>query len=491
MSGHQAYTPISPPVESFQGPREAEDKKSFESKDLFGEASQKGGGSVPASDVTSPTTREMGLGTVGGEASVDRRLARTLSVWDGLGVTVGIMVGSGIFASPAEVIDSAGGTYAALLAWVASGFLVLLGALCYAELGATFPNAGGDTWYLTLAYGDWAGFAFTWTSFLVLKTGSQAIILFVGSSYIVGGASAAGGKEAGWAVTLVAVTAIWLLTGINCLGVRMGSIVQNSLSLVKMGILCIIIICGLAYAISSPGSKARVNFSRKLYSEDTTCVGFLLAMVDCLWAFDGWADVAYLAEEFTNPRTALPRVVCASIAITLTLFLLVNISYMMVLDASNMAKSKAVAMNFASVIGGRQLAGFIAFAVAVSALGSANGSILTGGRVFYASARDGRFPPFMAELSSRRAPYIALISQGVISTVLVCLPGASFSKLLHYFAPASWLFYAATGSTVIVLRQIEPDLPRPFKCPLYPIPPIAVVIVGVTLVTLSYQDICI
>jgi len=430
--------------------------------------------------------------------STNVRLSRSLRIVDGLGVTIGIMVGSGVFASPGEVVDRSGGTRLALLAWTASSVLVMLGALCYAELGAAFPHAGGDYWFLRLAYGEWAGFAFTWTNFFVLKTGSQAIILYVGSSYLIGGAEEAKGdaRGNGWVISVVAVCSVWILTGLNCLGVKFGSIVQNGLTTLKMAVLVAVCIIGVVFAATraqtgaSSCAKDNLGLNAAAFEPGTdhhdfanTGMGFALAMVACLWAFDGWADVAFLGEELANPKFAMPVVVLVSVGTVAFLFILVNIAYMMVLTSDEISSSHALAIDFAQTIGGSTVAGVFAFAVFVSSVGSANGSILTGGRVFFAAARDGRFPAILATLGENsRSPYAALIAQGVVSSCLLLLPGASFASLLHYFAPASWLFYAATGSTVIVLRRKFPQVERPFHCPLYPLPPIVVIIVGLCLV---------
>jgi len=421
-----------------------------------------------------------------------QKLCRSLSIFDGMGITVGIMIGSGIFASPSEVVERTGGTREAILAWAASSILVMMGALCYAELGAAFPHAGGDYWFLRLAYGEWAGFAFTWTNFFVLKTGSQAIILFVGSSYILGGSGAK--KDPGWMGTLLAVCSVWLLTAINCFGLRAGARIQNALTALKGILLAMVFLMGVVHYLNAPShspasdnlgldSSHHHHHDSGRVAAESSVVNFMLGMVACLWAFDGWADVAFLGEELMAPEKALPIVVMASIFVVAGLFILVNISYMLVLTRGEIEDSDELALDFAKRIGGTSMGSIVAFGIGISALGSANGSILTGGRMFFAAARDGRFPKILNKLSRvQRAPYTALIAQGVVSTILLCLPNANFKTLLHYFAPASWLFYAATGSSVIALRYRYPDVPRPFLCPLYPFPPFLVLTIGICLV---------
>ena len=424
------------------------------------------------------------------------RLARRLSVVDGMGVTIGIMVGSGIFASPGEVVDRAGGTRLALVAWASSSLLAMLGALCFAELGAAFPHAGGNYHFLSLAYHESVGFAFVWSSFFITSTGSQAIILLVGAKYLIGGGAVpdadenGGGTYANWPGTLVAVVAVWVITGINCLGVRSGARVQNTLTALKGLLVVGVIIMGIGYAASANPGHAHNNLSADGDDDGRqgggvgTILPFAQAMVACLWAFDGWADIAFLAEEMRNPSRSIPIVIVASVACTATLFIGVNIAYMCALSADDIASSDAVALDLARRVSpGPILAQCVAIGVAVSALGSANGSVLTGARIYYAAARDGTFPAFLSRISSRhRAPVAALLVQGVWTTLLILIPGANFSSLLSYFAVAGWFFYGATSIALIVLRWRFPDVPRPFHCPLYPFPPIAVGVVSALLV---------
>mmetsp|Transcript_9269 Transcript_9269/g.13919 ORF Transcript_9269/g.13919 Transcript_9269/m.13919 type:complete len:526 (-) Transcript_9269:139-1716(-) len=407
-----------------------------------------------------------------------QRLVRMMTVLDGVGVTMGIMVGSGIYASPGEVVNNAGSNVMAIVAWICSGILVLMGALCYAELGTTYPNAGGDSWYLTLAFGEWAGFAYTWTSFFVLNTGSQAIISIVGASYLCGSAKASGGKSTSWEVVVVALIIIWFMTLINTRRVRMGLGFQNFLLLLKCLLLVGVILMGFTSPLYLHGTNGSSTFS----GNQGSFTGFASAMVGCLWAFDGWADISFLGEEMNNPQRTVPAVVALSVSLTLGIFVLTNIAYMMVLSKNEMADSDNVAMDFAKRIGGAALMGALGVGVGISAMGSVNGSIITGARVYYANARDGRFPSFLGRLSSQNTPANALIAQGLFASLLLLLPGASFSSLLHYFAPASWLFYSAVGLSVIVLRAKNPDVRRPFECPLYPLPPLVLTAMGLCLV---------
>jgi amino acid transporter len=212
--------------------------------------------------------------------------------------------------------------------------------------------------------------------------------------------------------------------------------------------------------------------------------GFGSALVACLWSYDGYCDMNFLMEELSNPVVELPRIVLFSLAIVTAAYVLANISYFAVLDAGSIVLSKSVAVDLGYKVGGTTVAALFAFGVVVSTLGSNNGSIMTGGRAFYAVARGGHAPAFLAKLNRAGAPYTALLAQGAWTLVLLLLPGSSFSTLLDYFGPASWFFYAVTSSALIVLRYKEPLTARPYKTPFYPLPPLLVIVIaGVVIVS--------
>jgi basic amino acid/polyamine antiporter, APA family len=197
-------------------------------------------------------------------------------------------------------------------------------------------------------------------------------------------------------------------------------------------------------------------------------------MIPCLWAYDGWSNISYLAEEMIDFETRLPKAIVGGVSCVMICYLLANVSYLAVLSADKFEDSDAIAVDFGSKIGGRDvtLAGVFAAGVALSTAGAAHGSIMTGGRAFYSVARNHMAPASLGQLNSRGAPWVALLAQSTWTLVLLALPGSSFSSLLDYSGSASWIFYALVGSIVIRLRITQPDMDRPFKVPLYPLPPL-------------------
>ena len=463
---------------------------------------------------------DMGVGRMEGGPKDDGQpgaLVRSLTFKDGLGVVIGIMIGSGIFSSPGAALASAGASGSVLLAWAVSGVLVALASMSYGELGASMPSAGGDAEYLRQAYGEPASFLFAWTNFWVLKPGSQAIIATIFGEYVesvLRGNADSEARTASWLATVLSCGAIIGLTFINCLGVRSTANLQNTLTATKLGMVGVVCLLGLLAPVYSAeaASVVQSNLGADAFAH-FTITGFGRAMIACLWAFDGWADLGSLAEELESPQTQLPWIIVSSVAIVAVVYIFVNVAYFCVLEAQAVEDSSAVAIAFANNLwtnatACKATAVVIALGVSVSTLGSCNGSIMTGkslraslkhelshdlssfcpgGRVFYACSRDGTLSmlPCLNHLNKRGAPSRALIMQGVWGVVLLLLPGSSFSSLLDYFGPASWLFYAFTGSATIILRRQAPNMPRPFLMPLYPLPPIIVIAMSLVLVATS------
>jgi APA family basic amino acid/polyamine antiporter len=229
------------------------------------------------------------------------------------------------------------------------------------------------------------------------------------------------------------------------------------------------------------------NLAPSNSGDGTDLIGIGSAMIPCLWAYDGWSNISYLAEEMIDFETRLPKAIVGGVSCVMVCYLLANVSYLAVLSVDKFEDSDAIAVDFGSKIGGHDvtLAGIFAAGVALSTAGAAHGSIMTGGRAFYSVARNKMAPAQMAKLNSRGAPYVALLAQSAWTLILLALPGSSFSSLLDYSGSASWIFYALVGSIVIRLRITQPDIERPFKVPLYPLPPLLLCALSLFLITSS------
>jgi len=233
--------------------------------------------------------------TDGGSPPEDAALRRVLTVMDGFGVVTGIMIGSGIFSSPGTVVTEAGSPLVALLCWLGSAVLVLCGALTYAELGSMLPTSGGEYEFLRVAYGEAVGFAFTWTNFFVLKTGSQATISIVFGRYTYGllsgvDVSTVTDLDDLPAVKALAMAMIWSLVFLNLTGIRNSSSVNNFLTALKF-LLVFSLVCGGAwFVLAGVHVAGGAALAKPTSGDGTTWTGLFGALIACLWAFDGWAD---------------------------------------------------------------------------------------------------------------------------------------------------------------------------------------------------------
>ncbi|AGY60144.1 amino acid permease [Gloeobacter kilaueensis] len=403
-------------------------------------------------------------------------LRRSLGLIDGAAIVIGITIGSGIFASPGRVVAQVGSVGMAMAVWVVGGLLSLAGALCYAELGAALPVAGGEYAYLSRSLGRPLGFMFTWTQFFVMKTGAQAIVSIVFASYlgsILFGLDPRGaGVDGDWRIKAIAVSALVVLTAINCLGVRQGAVVQLVFTALKLVGLAGIIVLGFV-GLTQGGWT---HFVQPFAGSIALPSAFGGAMITSLWAYDGWSNLNAVGEELREPERNIPRAIILGTLGVMVVYILANIAYLAVLTPAEMASSRAAATALAVRIIGPVGGVLVPLAVAFSTFGTTNGSLITGARIFYAAARDGQFPRPFSYVSPQAVPTVALVAQGAWAVLLV-LPG-DFGTLVDYFGFAAWLFYALTVIGLIVLRVQAPDLPRPYRVRPYPLIPILFLLVA-------------
>lgn len=384
------------------------------------------------------------------------RPTATLRARDAVAIAVGIVVGAGIFRTPAIVAGLSGSPADMLWLWLIGGGLSVVGALCYAELAAAWPGAGGDYGYLVRAYGRRAGFVYAWARLAVIQTGSVALLAFIVGDYA---AAVAGGASAAWAAATVV-----LLTAINVAGVRAGTRTQALLTLAEVAGLILVVVAGLIIAPEAVAAAPRVTETQ-----------WGAAMVLVLLTYGGWNETVYVTGELRGARTRIVGVLLASLGVVTLLYLLVNFAYLRGLGLAGIAASDAPAADLLGRALGPAGSAAIAVAVAVAALTSANATMFTGARSSWAWGRD---VPALAWLGRwdgvRGTPGNALLVQGGVSLLLVgagALVRDGFSLAVDYTAPVFWLFFLAVGIALFVLRRREPDTPRPFRVPLYPVLP--------------------
>jgi len=399
-----------------------------------------------------------------GEAA---RPVPTLSLADAVAIIVGIVIGAGVFRTPSLVAANAPSESAVLLIWLAGGVVSFVGALCYAELATAYPHAGGDYHFLTRAYGRAPAFLYAWSRITVVQTGSVALLAFVFGDY------ASQLVPLGtFSASVYAALAVVALTALNILGVRQGTRTQNLLTAVEVSCLVLIIVAGLALAAPAPPEAAAAAGA----PAGGGAAGLGLAMVFVLLTYGGWNEAAYVSAEITGPRRNMAWALILSIGVITALYLLVNLAYLRGLGLGGVAGAEAVAADLMRGAVGERGAQFVSLIIAVSALTSANATVITGARTNYALGRDFRVFGFLGRWHrGANTPATALAVQGLIALALILigtLARRGFETMVEYTAPVFWCFFLLTGLALIVLRVKEPHVARPFRVPLYPLTPL-------------------
>jgi basic amino acid/polyamine antiporter, APA family len=394
----------------------------------------------------------------------------TLSLAAAIALIVGIVIGAGIFKAPALVASFSPSVGWMFAAWVLGGVISLIGALVYAELATTYPNAGGDYHFLQRAFGPRIAFLFAWARFAVIVTGSIALLAFVFGDYMTRLLPLGPMSEALYAAAAVAV-----LTWVNVRGIHSGAAAQTWLTVLEVLGLLIVVIAGLALATQG-GALATPAPAADSAAGAPTLAAFGMAMVFVLLTFGGWNEAAYISAELKNERRNMVRALVGSIALITALYLLVTWAYWAGLGLQGMAQSQAVAADLMKAAFGDTGEAVIAVVVAVAALTSINATMIVGARSNYAV---GRQWPLFRRLGKwdreRGTPVNALLVQGALALALVALglyARGGFQTMVDYTAPVFWFFFLLCGAALMVLRRKDPQAERPFKAPLYPLLPL-------------------
>lgn len=383
-----------------------------------------------------------------------------LTLPDAVGLIIGIVIGAGIFETPALVANQAGSYAAVLLLWLAGGVVSLIGALCYAELATAYPNVGGVYYYLKRAFGREVAFLFAWARLTVVQTGSITLLAFVCGDY-----ASQIWRLGAFSSSIYAAIAIAFLTILNIIGLQQGKWTQNLLTVAKILGLLLVVIVGLA---ATPNSTIPV--------ESSTTGTWGLAMVFVLLSYGGWNEAAYISAEIQNKQRNILRSLLWSIGIITAIYMLINLAYLRGLGLANMAKSEAVAAELMRSLWGEPGAWFISLLIVIATLGAINATIFTGARTNYALGQDFSLFGFMGHWQQRPStPSYALILQGAIALALVLLGTITrkgFETMVDYTAPVFWFFFLLSGISLFVLRNRESHIQRPFTVPLYPLTPL-------------------
>ena len=401
---------------------------------------------------------------------------RALGPFDATMVVIGGIIGSGIFINPYIVAQRLDTPALVLGAWIAGGAIALAGAFSYAELGALFPRAGGQYVYLRDAYHPIAGFLYGWALLALIESGAIAAVAITFANY----ALRLAGRPDLTAMPL-AIGAIVVLSIINYLGVKPGSRVLNVLVILKVAALAALIAAG-AFAPAEPGWWSTARSSQA--SGGATALSFGAALIPILFAYGGWQNANYVAEEIENPRRNLPLSLLAGTAAVVAIYVLVNAVYLRALGLEGLAATTTPASRAAEGMFGAVGDRFVTAAIAISTFGFLDLAILAPTRVYYAMAADGVFFPALAKLHERyRTPWLAILIQSTWSCILAAT--GRYEQLLNYVVFADWIFFGLTVGTVLVFRRTVPLKDRPagtYRAPGYPFVQIVFVLIAAAVV---------
>jgi amino acid transporter len=379
-----------------------------------------------------------------------------LSVTDGIFLTVGMVIGVGIFKLPSMVAGNTSGSAEFLFAWLLGGAVSLCGALVYAELAARHPETGGEYVFLSRGFGRGTAFLFAWSRMTVIQTGAIVAVAFAFGDYA-SEILSLGEKSS----AIYAALGVVALTALNMAGTLQTKNLQKIMEIALIAALVLLAVGGLVVG-GNPRAPVQAGAGGS----------FGLAMIFVLFTFGGWNEAAYLAGEVRDARRTMMRILVAGIVAVTALYLLVNLGYLAALGLAGIRDSKAVAADVMRLVAGERGAVLIAFVVCVSAATTINAAIFTGARTTYALGRDfGLFARLGVWRESGSTPANALLLQGAIMLALVAaasLTPDGFSAMVAYTAPVFWIFFLLTGLTLFVFRARGGEAPE-FRVPLHPI----------------------
>ncbi len=392
---------------------------------------------------------------------------RHLGVRHAMAVCVGMVIGAGIFRTSPNVAQSVMSARTLFAAWGLGGVLSLLGALCFAEMAAAFPHAGGDYTFLSRAYGRRLALFFAWSRFSVIHTGSMALLAFVCGDYLTQLVN-----FGPWSSSVFGVLTVLVLTWVNLRGVRLGLSTQiGFMALVLFGLGCVVV---AAIWVALQGASPQTSPSVTAAAEDHTAFG--TAMVFVLLAYGGWSDAATLSSEMRDERRGIVLALVGGMSIVAALYLAVNWGYLRVLGLDGLARSEAPAAEVMRAAFGRPGEILIVFTVTIAAVSIMNALLIVGARTTFAAARDlTGFRRLGSWDVARGTPAHAMLAMGAVAILLIgfgTVTRGGFSTMVDYLAPVFWFFLSLSSLAVIVLRVRYPDVPRPFRVPGYPLTPI-------------------
>ena len=384
------------------------------------------------------------------------------------------MVGAGIFTTTGFQAADLGHPLYIFVLWVVGGVLALLGALCYAELGAMMPHAGAEYVYLRETYGPAIGFM---SAFVSLVAGFSAAIAAATKSFVIylghflpflAAETSLGGPVA--TADLIAVGLVWLLVAIHLRAVRSGTGFNDFMTIFKVAGIVVIVLAAASIGRGSVSNLVTVSPTFQEMSRTDTMAAFGTSLIFVMFCYSGWNAAAYVAGEMENPQRDLPRSLISGTAIVLMLYLGLNAVYFYGASVDELAGQVEVGLVSSRTLFGSWGVSGVTVVLCASILASASAMTLAGPRVYYALGRDFTAFSFLSRTRRTGAPAIALLVQGVVTTIIVL--SGRVDQIQQYAGFTLSLFASLAVSCVIVLRIRRPDLDRPFRAWGYPASPL-------------------
>jgi amino acid transporter len=381
-----------------------------------------------------------------------------LSLFDAVCIIVGIVIGAGIYETTPAIAGALGSPLWMLLFWILGGLLSLVGALCYAELSSTWPEAGGDYVFLNRAYGSRIGFLFAWTGFWVVRPANIGAVSYIFARYAADILPLHSGQD----FLVYAAAAVLVLSGANILGVQTGKWTQNLLTTLTVVGLLLVIAVGLYAGSAAPATPGAPPIGGSNY---------YLALILVLFSYGGWSNIAYVAAEVRRPDRNILRALVIGVALIGLLYILVNLAFLRVLGLEGMIASGSVASDMLRAVAGAGAGLFISALICITCLGNINGMLLTESRIYYALGRDNRALGFLGTWSPHLdSPVWSLTLQGAISLAMIILLGGddAFERLVVLSAPLFWLFVLLVSLSLFRFRRRGAAAAGAYRVPLYP-----------------------
>lgn len=397
---------------------------------------------------------------------------------------VGGIIGSAIFLAVKDAAAPLHRPWELLGVWVLGGAITLLACFAFAELGAMYPNSGGQYVYLREAYGDLWAFLFGWMVFSVNFSGTNAALVVGFAEYsqaiVPYGATHVILTIGTWSLTrahILALATLALLTWVNVIGLRRAAVMQNIATWMKFAAMAIFVVLGVAIGKGTwshlRGSVAATAATASGPAGHATSNGlawFLdvgLALIAVLWAYDGWTYITCAAGEVKDAQRNVPRALIFGVIAVGVIYVAMNVAYLYALPMSDVAQIETVGNSAATVLFSPAAGRWISALIALSCFGAASACTLAGARVVYAMGCDGVFFRSMGRVHPRyRTPHVALIAQGIWSGVLAL--SGRYDQLYTYVIFVGVVMYVITVGALFVLRYKRPDAPRPYRCTGYP-----------------------